>query len=205
MKKIGFLFLMTLISNSSFAISVEEHTAVYETYTLEAQGKYGKAIEKMTKMLEGKSDDYFINYRLGWLFSLEKKYKNSVDHYKKAAASNPKALEPWLALSLLHLNLLDYKNVMNYADEVIKRDPESYYGNQRYILAALRLKEYSSALEKVDEILKAYPTDAVFLEQRAFALGESGNYELAKKAVADLLLVSPSNAYGKYLMSKPKQ
>ena len=205
MKKIGLMLIASLFSFSGMAISVEEHASVYETYTLEAQGKYGKAIEKMTKILEGKSDDYFINYRLGWLFSLEKKYKNSVDHYKKAGASNPKALEPWLALSLLHLNLLDYKNVMTYAEEVIKRDPESYYGNQRFILAALRMKDYSSALEKVDEILKAYPTDAIFLEQRAFALGESGKYDLAKKAVTDLLLISPSNAYGKYFMSKPKE
>jgi tetratricopeptide (TPR) repeat protein len=205
MKKNFLVVCLILFSMSTKAISVEEHSAVFETYTLEAQGKYAKAIEKMTKLLEGKSDDYFINYRLGWLFSLEKKYKNSVDHYKKAGSSNPKSIEPWLALSLLHLNLLDYKNVMVYAEEVIKRDPENYYGNQRYILAALRTKDFSSALEKVDEILKAYPTDAIFLEQRAYALAESGKFDLAKKAVADLLLVSPSNAYGKYFMSKPRE
>ncbi len=198
------LLFCLLITTQLMAVSNEDYTAIYDSYTLEAQFKYPQAIAKMTEIYAKNSDDYFVNYRLGWLFSLDLKYKNSVDHYKRAAIKNSTALEPWLALSSMMINLGEWQSAINFSEEILKRNPGNYYGNLRFIMGHLRLKNYAIALEKVEYILKSYPLDPIFLEQKAFALAESGKTELAKKAVRDLILVSPSNIYAKTFMNKAK-
>jgi tetratricopeptide (TPR) repeat protein len=199
-----FLLFGLLFSQLSFATSSGDYPVIYESYTLEAQGKISPAIAKMTQLYVKSSDDYFINYRLGWLFSIDGKYKNAIDHYKKAGAKKPQSLEPWLALSLLSINLGEWQSAAAYSEEVIKRNPDSYYGNLRYIMASIRLKDYAHALEKVESILQSYPLDPIFLEQKAYSLAESGKTEEAKKAVMELILISPSNVYAKTFMSTSK-
>ena len=203
MKTLFIVWALTL-SQLSFAVSVEDHPLVYESYSLEAVGKYSQAIEKMTLILAKRSDDYFVNYRLGWLFSLHKKYKNAAEHYKNAAKINPTSLEPWLALSLLSVNLGVWPSAVTYSEEILKRNVDSYYGNLRYIMASIQLKSYANALEKVDSILKSYPTDVIFLEQKAFVLAELGKTDAAKKVILDLLLLSPENVYARSFMNKLK-
>ena len=199
-----FVFFCLFISTQLFAVSSEEYTAIYDSYRLEAQFKYPQAIAKMTEIYAKNSDDYFVNYRLGWLFSLDLKYKNSVDHYKRAATKNPTSLEPWLALSSMMINLGEWQSAISFSEEILKRNPGNYYGNLRYILGHLRLKNYAQALEKVDYILKSYPIDPIFLEQKAFALAESGKTDQAKKVIRELILISPSNIYAKTFMNKTK-
>jgi tetratricopeptide (TPR) repeat protein len=203
MNRFAFLFLI-LLGSVCYASTVD-YTGIYDSYNLEAQKKYGDAIAKMTEIYSKNSDDYFVNYRLGWLFSLDQKYKNSVDHYKRAAINNPTSVEPWLALSSLMVNLADWKSALGYSEELIKRDSKSYYGHLRFILSNIRLKSYDAALEKVEAALKLYPTDPVFLEQKAFALAESGKVELARKVVSELIIISPSNVYAKTFLSAHKE
>ena len=198
------LFLGILFSQLTFAISSRDYPVVYDSYTLEEKGKISQAIAKMTELFAKNTDDYFINYRLAWLFSVDKKYKIAIDHYKKAAEKNTQALEPWLALSLLSVNLSEWQSAATYSEEILKRNPDHYDGNLRYIMATIHLKDYAKAIEKVDHILKLYPLDPIFLEQKAYSLAESGKTEAAKKAVLDLILVSPSNVFAKTFMSTSK-
>jgi tetratricopeptide (TPR) repeat protein len=198
------LFLGIFISQLTFAISSMDYPMVYDSYSLEEKGKISQAIAKMTEVYAKNTDDYFIHYRLGWLFSVDKKYKIAIDHYKQAAVKNTQALEPWLALSLLSVKLNEWQSAATYSEEIIKRNPDHYDGNLRYIMASIHLKDYANAIEKVDRILKSYPLDPIFLEQKAYSLAESGKTEAAKKAVMELILVSPSNVFAKTFMSTSK-
>jgi tetratricopeptide (TPR) repeat protein len=158
----------------------------------------------MTQLFAKKSNDYFVNYRLGWLFSLNQKYKNATEHYTKAADINPDSLEPWLALSLLYLNLGEWDKSMSYSLEVINRNKDSYYGHLRYITAAIQAKKCNIAIDKILYILKSYPTDVVFLEQKAFCYESLSKIDEAKKAVVELKLLSPQNFYANSFMKKYK-
>jgi tetratricopeptide (TPR) repeat protein len=203
MKKIN-LTLLLLVSQLTYAVTVEDHPLIYESYGHEYQGKYPQAIEPMTQILLKKPDDYFVNYRLGWLFSLHQKYKNAEEHYKKAAQILPSSLEPWLALSLLSINLGEWEKAMNFSEEVMERNKDHYYGNLRYITAAIKLKKFEKALNKASSILRSYPTDAVFLEQKAYSLENLGKISDAKKAIMDLKVVSPQSEYVKIFILKYK-
>jgi tetratricopeptide (TPR) repeat protein len=204
MQKYFICFFVTIFSFQAFSITLDDYTIVYDSYKLEASGKIPQAIEKMTQIFSKSSDHYLVNYRLGWLFSLDKKYQNSADHYKKAAKKNPSSIEPWLALSSLYLNLGEWKNASDSSNEIILRDKNNYYGNLRFIQANLKLRDFESALEKVTTILKVYPLDTLFLEQKAYILAELNKNKEAKNAALDLLLVSPNNQFAKNFMKKNK-
>lgn len=195
------LLLSLIFTQVALAITPDQQTVIYESYSLEALGKYGDAIGKMSKVLEQNPEEYFVHYRLGWLFSMDQKYALSSSHYLIAAKLKPASLEPWLALSLLSINLGDWKSAKRESTELLKRNSFNYYGNLRLIVASIQLKEYEIGLEKVNFILSNYPLDSIFLEQKAYILSAQGRKEEAKKVVIDLLLVSPSNAWAKSFMA----
>jgi len=195
-------FLLLISSQIAFALTSEQQTIVYESYKSEYQGKIADSIKKMQKLYLQSPDDYLVNYRLGWLYSIDKKYPASIDHYKKAGKIKPESLEPWLALSSLSTNLGDWNAAKEDSMELMKRNNFNYYGNLRFITASIKLKDYNSGLEKVDFILSHYPLDPIFLEQRAFILSALGKKDEANKAVKDLLLISPSNAWALSYVAK---
>ena len=194
--------LLLISSQIAFALTTEQQTIVYESYKSEFQGKIGDSIKKMQTLYLQSPDDYLVNYRLGWLYSLDKKYTISNDHYKKAGKIKPESLEPWLALSSLSINIGDWNAAKADSIALMKRNNLNYYGNLRFITASIKLKEYSPALEKVNLILSHYPLDPILLEQRAYILSELGKKDEANKAVKDLLLISPSNSWALSYIAK---
>lgn len=187
---------------SSYALTLQERAAIYESYALEEKLDYVRAAQKVASVFEKNKTDYFLNLRMGWLLSYAKLYKNSVDHYKNAAKLAPNALEPWLAISLLYLNIGDPAQSLPASAEVLKRDPANYYGLMRTTIALIRTKQYTAALLKVDEALKIYPIDPTFLEQKGFLMVNTGRPEAATEPLSLLLLVSPQNEYAKSILKQ---
>lgn len=192
----GFLGVFFLLSTAQ-AFTLEEQTSVYDSYALEAKGQIGKAIERMVALSIKHGNDYFTNYRLGYLFSIDKKYKNSIEHYQKAATSAPTSVEPWLALSSLQVNLLDYAGAVASSTELLKRDPNNYYGLLRLTLSYIRLKNYQPAVDNANRSLQLYPIDPIFLEQKAFALAQMGRQDEARTVISTLILISPRNEFAR--------
>lgn len=203
MKRYFGLFVLVsalLPFEKAFALSTDAKALVYESYAFEEKRDYPKAIEKMVKALGSDEKDYFLNFRLGWLFSLDKKYKNSFTHYEKAASVAPKSLEPLLSLSLLYFNLGDFANAAATAEKVINLDPSNYYGLMRAISSNIKLKKYAQALPHAEEAVKYYPTDAIFLEQKGFLEVSLNKAAEGKETLKQLLLISPKNIYAKSIL-----
>jgi tetratricopeptide (TPR) repeat protein len=190
-----------MLAPRTYAVTKEEQEQVYESYALESKGDYAQSIAKMAKVFDENKSDYFINYRMGWLFSMNKKYENSTEHYEKAAQASPKSLEPWLALSSLDMNLGLYAKVIAVSEEILKRDPANYLGLQRFITACIKLQKFEQALPKVNNALAFYPIDAIFLEQKGYLLNQLNKPAEAKKVLGTLLLISPTNAYAKSIFT----
>ena len=197
----GILMLTMSLNSSAWALSVESQAIVHESYTLESQGQIEQSIKKMQKVAFTYPDDYFVNYRLGWLFSVSKKYRNSIESYEKAAALSPESIEPWLGMSAIYVGLLDYPITVKMCIEVLKRDAAHYVATQRFIYAAIRMKDFQAVNNRAEMALKLFPSDVVLLEQKAFALKNLGKNDEAKSAASLLILLSPTNAYAKSLLT----
>jgi tetratricopeptide (TPR) repeat protein len=202
LKKAGMIgaLVLTVFASKAMCLSLDEQTEVYASYALEAKGDFAGAIQKMVKVQSANADQYFPNYRLGYLMSMSKKYSNAVNHYEKAAKINSSSVEPWLAISLMSLYSGDEDRVMSASKEVLSRDPKNYFGLARLAGVQIRKKDYSGALETASNGLKGYPSDALFLEQKGFALKSLGKTDEAKAVAKDLILLSPSNVFAKSIL-----
>jgi tetratricopeptide (TPR) repeat protein len=186
---------------NAFCLTVNEQTEIYDSYAAEAKGNYDSAIQKMVKIQAANQDDYFVNNRLGYLFSMNKKYANALIHYQKAAQQKPTSLEPLLGMSLTAYYAGDDAKVITTSKEIFKVDAKNYYGLLRMAGAQIRLKDFDGALKTSSEGLKFYPLDPILLEQKAVALNTLGKVADAKHVAQDLILVSPSNFFAKTLMN----
>jgi len=188
------------LGQSALALSSTDQSALFESYALESQGKVPQALEKMIGLLASNANDYLVNYRLGWLFAISKKYSNATEHYKKAASIAPGSIEAHLASSAMSVVIGDYASAVGACTEVLKRDPKNYTCLQRSAFSLIRLKRYDEAHDKAAEGSKLYPLDAIFLEQQVASLKEKGKLDDAKKAADQLLSVSPKNEYAKSIL-----
>jgi len=184
------------------ALTLDSHLRIQESYVAESQGKKALAIERMIQIYKGEPNDYFVNLRLGWLFYSNGKYKNAEDHYSRAAGITPTSVEPLLGLSLTLVTEENWTQVLQTCEELLKRDPNNYLGQQRKIQAYLKLNRFSEAAQTASEVLKMYPTDAVFLEQRGYALQQQEKTEEARSVLTFLLAISPKNEYARSILGK---
>jgi len=86
MEFIRFSFFLFFFSGIFFPYSAQVTNSVKDafvkSYHEEQLGMYDKAIASIQAVYTEKS--YEANYRLGWLFYLDKKYQQSVLYFKKA-------------------------------------------------------------------------------------------------------------------------
>ncbi|MBI5884424.1 MAG: tetratricopeptide repeat protein [Elusimicrobia bacterium] len=189
-------------TNSAAALTPDETTLLYNSYGAESKGDLDGALSHALGIIRTNPEDYLANYRLGWLFSRARKYKNAIDHYSAAAKASSESVEPWLALSLLHWNLGNYQQALGACTALLKRDPKNYYGLLRSSAAQQALKMNAEALATTDEALMLYPLDALFIERKGYLLRELGRPLESDQVLKRLLLVSPHNAYANSILKK---
>lgn len=201
-KKVLMTSVLVLVCVSdAFCLTVTEQTEVYDSYNLEAKGNLEAAAQKMIKIHAANPDDYFVNYRLGYLLSMNKKYANALIHYQKSANLRPLSLEPLLGMSLTAYYAGDDSKLISVSKEILKINAQNYYGFLRMAGAQIRIKDFEGALKTSSEALKYYPLDAIILEQKAFALNALGKVSDAKQVAQELILLSPTNFFAKSLMN----
>jgi len=195
------IFLASLANAES--ISSTSHSgrmAVLDSYSAEGRGDYQQAIDKMMPLFTTAPQDYFVNYRLGWLFYLKKNYKNAIGHYSNAEKTDLTSLEPLLGLTAVYLAVGNYSQLLSVSERLLARDPKNYYGMQRYVTAQIKLKNFPAALAKTQDALAVYPSDAIFLEQKAFAQMSLNSVKEAQETLSHLILISPRNEYARMIL-----
>ena len=81
------MLLIISVVLSLFALDVKN--AYYKSYNYEKMGDYKDAIKVLIPLYNKYPNAYTVNLRFGWLFYLNKNYKNSIFHYQKASMSIP--------------------------------------------------------------------------------------------------------------------
>lgn len=130
--------------------------AFSKSYAFEYNIEYSKAINALVEL---NTDSYPVDFRLGWLYYLNKDYIKSEQFYKKAIAREPLSIEARFGLVLPMSALGDWSNVLNVYLEILKIDPNNSVANYRTALIYFNRKDYINSAKYLTKVIKLYPFD----------------------------------------------
>ncbi len=195
--------LIIFLSVILFAFSTKDIQQIYyKSYNYEKMGDYKDAIKVLIPLYEKYPNGYTINLRLGWLFYLNKNYKNAIKHYQKASLMLPYSVEPKLGLMRVYLAIEKYQNALKIGNSLLREDYYNYYGNYYEILALMGIKEYKTAIKVANKMLALYPTSVLFLNSLGEIYYIEGKKEEAKKIFENVLILDPNNVIAKSYLKK---
>ena len=122
-----------------------------------------KRITVLLRLYKKSPRDAMINNRLGYLYYVIGKYKNSEYHYEQSALYNKKNIEARLGLYLLSMANKDYAKAVAYCREVRSIDNLNYYGNLYLVYSRMAQYKYKKAETICKKMLTVYPCDITFL------------------------------------------
>ena len=158
LKKLLFALSLSLAFQtlSAQAISARQN-AFYKSYEFEKSGNYTAALRELNNVY--KSDDYFTNIRLGWLYYLSKQYAQSVKFYEKAISLKPYAIEAKFGLIKPLSATEKWDRVKTNYTEILKIDPQNTLANYWLGVIYYNRKEYANANKLLEKVANLYPLD----------------------------------------------
>jgi len=192
------LFILLLCTSISFGLSDKKiRDAYYKSYNYEKIENYSNAAKALMPVYKEYGNTYTVNVRLGWLYYLQKKYANSLEHYQKAIQIAPASLEAKSGRLLPLLAQERYAEAEQEAFGILKVDHFNYYGNMR-LAYALRLQKKLDTAEQVNlKMLALYPLDVTFLSEYALVKHAQGDIDAAVKAFNSVIILDPENVTAK--------
>jgi tetratricopeptide (TPR) repeat protein len=187
-----FVLLMALTSTQA-ATEAWIKEAYQRSITNEKIEDYGGAIKALSRVVATYPKGYTVNLRLGWLYYLNGRYSNSIDHYQTAQMVQPDTFEPLLGILLPLIAQTDYLRAEQVANQLLQADPGNYYGNLRLIEILLHTGKLEQALANCIRMRGHYPSDIRFLEQHAAILQAQGKVAQATEIHHILQTLDPDN------------
>ena len=189
------LLILLILVTSLFSNDVEFNLikqSYFKSYDYEKVGRYQEAIKVLVPLYKKYPNGYTLNLRFGWLFYLNKHYKDALEYYNRATQLKPYSMEPKLGLIKVYLNMYQYQKAETVGNTILKVDYYNYYGNFYTIRSLIYQKKYDTALKITKKMLALYPTDVLFLEQLATIYKETKSPYL-QQVYQDILILDPNN------------
>ncbi|WP_457568705.1 tetratricopeptide repeat protein [Desulfurobacterium sp.] len=195
---------ISLFTASSAMTYNEIKLAYHKSFTYEKARDYRDAIKALMPVYQAYPKGYTVNLRLGWLYYLMGKYKNSEVHYQKAIEAIPSSIEARLGLSLPLMAEKRWQDVESLMYKVLKTDYYNFYGNLRLAIA-LRNEGKAKLAEQVSrKMLAVYPSNVAFLTELGLDLFAEGKKKEAYAVFKDVLILDPENTTAKYYLGIKK-
>lgn len=190
LKKILFVTLLTFFSlNTIYSQEVSLQEAFNNSYTLEYNGEYMKAVEAINKGYDEKS--YGANLRAGWLNYLAGLYIESQNYYKKAIALKPNSIEAKLGYVYPATALGNMDQVIAQYKKILEIDPQNSTANYKMGLIFYDKKDFQSAYNYFEKVVNLYPFGYDALVMYAWSNFQLGKNKEAKILFKNALLLSP--------------
>ncbi len=188
------IFLIaTLFACNSYADEDWIRQAYHDSIAAERVENYGKAIDAMLPVLRAYPEVYTPNLRLGWLYYLDGRYRNSITHYEQAIKAYSASLEARNGLMLPLLAQQKYAEVEQQAYQVLNVDYYNYFANLRLIAALLGQKKYKLASDVALKMTAINPTSVEFLQLLAQGYYGLGETDKAAATFGDVAILDPGN------------
>lgn len=190
LKKILIVTLIAFFSlNTINSQEVSLQEAFNNSYTLEYNGEYMKAVEAINKGYDEKS--YGANLRAGWLNYLAGLYIESQNYYKKAIALKPNSIEAKLGYVYPATALGNMDQVIAQYKKILEIDPQNSTANYKMGLIFYDKKDFQFAYNYFEKVVNLYPFGYDALLMYAWANFQLGKNKEAKILFKNALLLSP--------------
>lgn len=192
MKLNATLFIFALLTLSSFGqVNKPLINAFKQSYEYEASRNYEAAVNALTATYSESS--YETNLRLGWLYYLSGKQKESVSYYQKAAALMPAATEPLWGIINPYTKLESWTDIEKVYTSILKLDPKNARAGYSLGLIYYNKKDYVNAKKQFDVVLNLSPFSYYNLLMSAWTNYYLGNKNEASVLFNKTLLYSPND------------
>ncbi len=209
MKKSGLIFFLALIL-AAYGLPLhaadlnrsETAAAYYKSYDHERRQNYEAAIKDLSAVYGANPNDYLVNYRMGWLYYLDRNYSEAIKHLKIALAVSPESIEVMNTIIPVYSAQADWPKVEAQSMAVLKIDFYNLTANYWYSHSLRMEKKYGPAIKVDRKMLTVYPTSATFLQQLGENLFLDNKKEESLSVFRKLKLLWPSNTVADQYLNK---
>ena len=185
------LIATVLIAVQVFSQNETEQEAFKQSYLLETEGEYTKAINTIKAVYD--EDSYEINLRLGWLTYLSGNFSESLPYYRKCIQLRPLSIEARMGI-VLPLSLMgNWGQVENHYKHILEMDAENSWVNYRMGLIYYGREDYQAAIKYFENVVNHYPFDYDSIIMLAWTNFKLGKFREAKVLFNKALLIQPSD------------
>jgi len=192
LKKIALGVTFTLLSQ--FVLSQSQsalQSAFAKSYESERAGKYFDAINDLKPVY--KTDAYFANIRMGWLYYLAKQYGESIKYYNIAINLKPYAIEARFGCVKPLSAIENWENVKNQYLQILKIDPQNTVANYWLGVIYYNRKNYNAAEKLFEKVVNLYPLDYDSIIMLAWTKLNQGKSTDAKSLFYHALVIRPND------------
>lgn len=174
--------------------------AYYKSYNYEKSGNYDDAIKALQLVYQQYSKAYGVNNRLGYLYRLNRQYKNAESHYKQAITALPDALTPKLGLMYAYLQAKNYDDASKLGYQILSIDFYNYYGNLRLAYVLRQTDNLEMAEKILIKMLTRYPSDTLYLTELGLLTYQQKDYPRTRGIMQEVLILDPENVDAKSVL-----
>ena len=193
LKRILLTVTFTFVLSCLMAQNTSSIQATFvKSYESEKSGNYVAAINTMKTIY--KSDDYFINIRLGWLYYLAKQYSESIKYYEKSISLKPYAIEARFGCVKPLSAIENWDKVKANYLEILKVDPQNTIANYWLGVIYYNRKDFVNATKLFEKVVNLYPLDYDSVIMLAWSKLNTGKSADAKVLFNHALLLRPGDS-----------
>src|SRR5581483_11172267 len=122
-------------------------------------GSFKNAREKLRALIVEKPDDVYVRLLAGRLYRKMGLWSLSLVEYERARRLDPHLVEPYIALSQMHLENLSVEIALAMAREAVLLAPDSLQAHQALISALIANHNLRDADNELAQLLNASPHD----------------------------------------------
>ncbi len=190
------IMILALIA-FAFVLNAQDYEALEEafseSYTLENEGNYSKAIELMKQQYEDNKDMYELNLRLGWLTYLSGSFVESSAFYKKAIDLKPVSIEAKFGYIYPASALGNWEQVKNQYIKILEIDPENTRANYYMGMIYYGKEDFQTAYKYFEKVVNLYPFEYDAIIMLAWTNYKLGKLREAKILFNKVLLIRPDD------------
>ncbi len=161
-----------------------------QSYAAEARGDYAGALEPLGR-LGAAGGSYVAQLRKGWLHYLAGRHALAADHYLRAAALEPAAVEARLGAMLPLMALRRWKDAERVGEEVLALAPNDFTAVSRLAWTQYSQGQWPRAEALYRRALAAYPASAEMRAGLGWTLLKEGRNKEAREAFEAVLAFAP--------------